>query len=41
MNEVVRMGRWSDESFVRVVQVVLLVRWVGRMVRSGDVGCCR
>ena len=41
MKEVMSIGRWSDESFVRVVQVVLLVRWVGRMVRSGDVGCCR
>ena len=35
-----RIGRWSDDSLLRVVQVEELVRWDGMMVRSGDVGCC-
>ena len=26
---------------MRVVHVELFVRWAGRIVRSGDVGCCR
>ena len=40
MKMVVRMGRWSEGSRMSVVQVAELVRWVGRIVRSGDVGCC-
>ena len=41
MKVVVRMGRWSEASFCRVVQLVVFIRWVGMMVRSGEVGCCR
>ena len=37
---VVRMGRWSEGSRMSVVQVAELVKWVGMIVRSGDVGCC-
>ena len=40
MKMVVRMGRWSDESRMSVVQVAVLVSWAGRIVRSGDVDCC-
>ena len=40
MKVVVRIGRWSDESCLRVVQLVLFVRWEGRIVRSGEVLCC-
>ena len=38
---VVGMGWWSDESCFTVVQFELLVMWVGRIVKSGEVGCCR
>ena len=37
---VVRMGRWSDESSVSVVHVVLECSVIGIIVRSGEVGCC-
>ena len=36
-----RIGRWSDESCLKVVQRAELVRLVGSIVRSGEVGCWR
>ena len=41
MKVVVRIGRWSDESCLKVVQRAELVRLVGSIVRSGEVGCWR
>ena len=40
MKVVVRIGRWSEGSCVRVVHCAELVIVVGRIVRSGEVGCC-
>ena len=40
MKVVVRIGRWSEGSCFRVVQLALIVRWEGRIVRSGEVLCC-
>ena len=40
MNVVVSIGRWSEESCFIVIQLVVFVRSVGRMVRSGEVGFC-
>ena len=40
MKMVLRMRRWSEGSRMSVVQVAELVKWVGMIVRSGDVGCC-
>ena len=34
------IGRWSKESCFRVFPMAELVKWIGRMVKSGEAGCC-